>query len=299
MIRARTLVLLTVAVAAAGVTTAGANRWLDTQRQRAIPTAAPVVVQNSVTRILVAAANLPAGQILRAQHLAWADWPADGVTTDFVREATGGQGPGHDLEGAVVRSSLLAGEPVTERRVVKPGDRGFLAAMLTPGSRAVSVEIDAATGIAGLVFPGDRVDVVLTHVISQEDRGAHRRASETVLVDIRVLALDQRVDDQAGKPAVAKTATLELSAKQVEVVTVAAQLGRLSLSLRSLAAAEEVPAATPAKRYTLDSEASALLRLKPAQRPQAREFQVTVVRGSDRQDTRLRSATARLKEATR
>lgn len=299
MIRARTLVLLTVAVAAAGVTTAGANRWLDTQRQRAIPTAAPVVVQNSVTRILVAAADLPAGQILRAQHLAWADWPADGVTTDFVREATGGQGPGHDLEGAVVRSSLLAGEPVTERRVVKPGDRGFLAAMLTPGSRAVSVEIDAATGIAGLVFPGDRVDVVLTHVISQEDRGAHRRASETVLVDIRVLALDQRVDDQAGKPAVAKTATLELSAKQVEVVTVAAQLGRLSLSLRSLAAAEEVPAATPAKRYTLDSEASALLRLKPAQRPQAREFQVTVVRGSDRQDTRLRSATARLKEATR
>ena len=281
MIRARTLVLLTVAVAAAGVTTAGANRWLEAQRLQAVPTAAPVTVTNPTTRILVAASDLPAGQILRAQHLEWADWPADGVKDDFVRESAGDPG----LDGAVVRSSLLAGEPVTDRRVVRPGDRGFLAAMLTPGLRAVSVEVDAATGIAGLVFPGDRVDVVLTHVISQEDRGARRQASETVLENIRVLALDQRVDDQAGKPTVAKTATLELTAKQVEVVTVVAQLGRLSLSLRSLAAAEDAPAAVPGRRYTLDSEASALLQLKPAQRPRAREVQVTVVRGSEPQSS--------------
>lgn len=278
MIRLRTLLLLSVAVAAAGVTAVGAGRWLELQRRHAAPAAAPVVVSNPTLRVLVAAADVPAGQILRPQHLEWADWPADGVKDDFVREP----GKAHDLDGAVVRSLLLAGEPVTERRVVRPGDRGFLAAMLTPGLRAVSVEVDAATGIAGLVFPGDRVDVVLTHVIAQEERNA-RRASETVLQDIRVLALDQRVDDQSGKPAVAKTATLELSAKQVEVVTVAAQLGRLSLSLRSLAVAAGPAAA--ASSYTLDSEASALLTLRPAQRPRAREVQVTVVRGSEAQNT--------------
>lgn len=279
MIRLRTLLLLSVAVASAGVTAIGAGRWLELQQRQAAPPA-PVVVSNPTVRVLVAAADVPAGQVLRSQHLAWADWPADGAKDEFVREQAGD----HGLEGAVVRSLLLAGEPVTARRVVRPGDRGFLAAMLTPGQRAVSVEVDAATGIAGLVFPGDRVDVVLTHVIAQEERNT-RRASETVLQDIRVLALDQRVDDQTGKPAVAKTATLELSAKQVEVVTVAAQLGRLSLSLRSLALAADLPATPPTGSYTLDSEASALLTLRPAQRPRAREIQVTVVRGSEAQNT--------------
>lgn len=284
MARLRTVLLLTVAVASAGVTTAGANRWLEVQKDRAVPSSVPVVVKNPTARVLVAATDLPAGQILRAEHLVWTDWPAEGVKDDFVREVAEGEGPERGgFDGAVVRSSLLAGEPVTERRVVKPGDRGFLAAMLTPGHRAVSVDVDAATGIAGLVFPGDRVDVVLTHVISQEDKGARRRASETVLQDIRVLALDQRVDDQSGKAVVAKTATLEVTAKQVEVVTVAAQLGRLSLSLRSLASAEDGPVDLPGKSYTLDSDASALLSLKPRQRPQARQVQVTVVRGSERE----------------
>ncbi|MEQ9330344.1 Flp pilus assembly protein CpaB [Thalassobaculum sp.] len=284
MPRLRTILLLAVAVASAGVTTAGANRWLEAQREKTLPASAPVIVKNPTTRVLVAAADLPAGQILRAQHLQWADWPAEGVKDDFVRQGDEGDG----FEGAVVRSSLLAGEPVTDRRIARPGDRGFLAAMLTPGYRAVSVEVDAATGIAGLVFPGDRVDVVLTHVISQEDQGPRRRASETVLQNIRVLALDQRVDDQTGKPLVAKTATLELTAKQVELVTVAAQLGRLSLSLCSLASAEDGAVEQhPAKSFTLDSEASSLLSLKPAQRPKAREEQVTVIRGSDNQSRKF------------
>jgi pilus assembly protein CpaB len=244
---------------------------------------------------LAAAADIPAGQILQGPHLEWTDWPEDAVKEGFVRD----EGDGHAFEGAVVRSLLLAGEPVTDRRVVKPGDRGFLAAMLTPGRRAVSVDVDAATGIAGLVFPGDRVDVVLTHVIEQTNTGTRRRASETVLSDIRVLALDERVDNQTGEPLVAKTATLELTAKQVEVVTVAAQLGRLSLSLRSLARADEPETSPTGRRYTLDSEASALLAPKPTRGPQPRTELVTVIRGGESQSSRHKSATRRLQEATK
>lgn len=294
MIRVRTVLLLSVALASAGVTAAGATRWLDLQRQHAAPNAGPVVIKNPTTRVLVAASDLPAGQILRPQQLQWIDWPADSVKADFVRDDRDAAA----YDGAVVRSSLLAGEPVTDRRVVKPGDRGFLAAMLTPGHRAVSVEIDAATGIAGLVFPGDRVDVVLTHVIAQDGNGTRHRASETILSDIRVLALDQRVDDQTGKPLVAKTATLELTAKQVEVVTVAAQLGRLSLSLRSLALATDAPLQPVQAHYTLDSEASALLARRPAERTTRHtEQQVVVVRGSDSQSMAFPTRRTPSKEA--
>jgi pilus assembly protein CpaB len=103
--------------------------------------------------------------------------------------------------------------------------------------RAVAVSVNAETGIAGFVFPGDHVDVILTHGINGVDSEGNafvRRASETVLQNVRVLAVDQNTNDQSEQAAIAKTATLELSPKQVEVVSVISELGRLSLSLRSL-----------------------------------------------------------------
>ena len=116
---------------------------------------------------------------------------------------------------------------------MKAGGRGFLAAVLRPGFRAMSIQVTATSGIAGLVFPGDRIDLILTHTVKRG--GSDRRASETVLTNLRVLAIDQSVNDQAGNPRVFKNATLELTPKQTEMLAVLGELGRLSMTLRSLA----------------------------------------------------------------
>ena len=141
-----------------------------------------------------------------------------------------------DFSGAVVRRAIVQGEPLTKDRIVKPGDRGFAAAILKDGMRAVSVNVNAMTGIAGLVFPGDYVDVILTHAIRRPDDEERpiRQVSETILNNVRILAMDQRTDDQSSKPSVPKTATLEVSPKQAEILMVSSDIGRLSLSLRSL-----------------------------------------------------------------
>lgn len=182
-----------------------------------------------------------------------------------------------EFVGAVVRANVMPGEPITDGRIVRPGDRGFLAAVLQPGTRAISVPINATTGISGFVFPGDKVDLLLTHSIKQPNSAAVRRATETVLSDIRVLAVDQRTDDIEGKPVVAKTATLEVTPKQAEVIAVASEMGRLSLSLRSLAKQDVKTALVrKARTYTWDTEASYLI---PRKKKSAPKHVVKVFRG--------------------
>ena len=141
--------------------------------------------------------------------------------------------------------------------------------MLSPGKRAVTVAVNATSGISGFIFPGDRVDLILSHSIDRiDEEGVVRQASETFLTEIRVLAIDQTTDDQNGEPAIAKTVTIEVTPKQAEKVTLIPDLGRLSLSLRALQVADDgngpiQPAGTKtAERgtgYTLDTEVSALL----------------------------------------
>ena len=172
-----------------------------------------------------------------------------------------------------------------------------MAAVLTPGYRAMSIKIGADSGVAGLVFPGDRVDIILTHNLQKSD-GSQHRASETVLKNVRVLALDSRVDDETGQPKLAKTATLELTPKQVESLSVSRELGRLSLSLRALAKNEaelerlaksgeplEEPEPTSGKTYTWDAEASVLVRF-----PESDGDTVTVVRGNNAQNQTIGQA---------
>jgi len=128
--------------------------------------------------------------------------------------------------------------------------------------RAISVPINATTGISGFVFPGDRIDLLLTHSIrGDKATDAVRRASETVLSDIRVLAVDQRTDDAEGKAALAKTATLEVTPTQAEIIAVANEMGRLSLSLRSLARTK-MSATSERRKYTWDTDASQLISRK-------------------------------------
>jgi pilus assembly protein CpaB len=226
----RTLALAAVALVIAGVTAFLIQGWMDSQRA-ALNAKMP---KPSVgTEVLVAKKNMPAGTLIKPAYLEWRQWPESGVVSTY---AVKGKAKIEDFTGAVVRTGIIAGEPIAVGRFVKPGERGFMAAVITPGMRAVTVPVNATSGIAGFVFPGDRVDLVLTHRAVTGEGGARQKAgaSETVLENMRVLAVDQSTNDQKEKASVSKTVTLEVTPKQVEMISVADQLGQLSLSLRSL-----------------------------------------------------------------
>jgi pilus assembly protein CpaB len=137
----------------------------------------------------------------------------------------------------MVRRSLVVDDVVRTKDVMRPGDHGFLAAVLSPGMRAVSVGVDSVTGTAGLIWPGDRIDLILTQAIGDAAIPVGRRiAAETVLSDVRVIAIDQQImegvapDGTEGK---GRTVTMEVTSAQAERVSVATRIGRLSLAVRS------------------------------------------------------------------
>lgn len=288
----RRLVFILIALLASGTTIFLGRAWLQAQResQVAVAPAAEAPAPSPSTMVLVAAGDLPAGQFVRRENLHWQTWPSDGVSASY---AVSGQRQLEDFVGAVVRTGLSDGEPITESRVVRPGDRGFLAAVLTPGYRAVTVSVTPSTGLAGFVFPGDHIDLIATLTITDggggsspqaDPAGGEHHASETVLTDIRVLALDQRVDDERKEVVVAKTATLEVTPKQAEIIAVVSEIGKLSLSLRSLAHDESETAAetgNPGLSYTFDSDATQIIR---APRFGGAMQRVSVVRGGEVKD---------------
>lgn len=235
----RTLMLAAAALATAGLTAYLVQGWITHQRAELLAQRPGQVVPAAPNQVLVAKKDMPAGTFVKPELMQWRAWPSEGIDANFIRK---GRGDMKAFSGAVVRKGIVAGEPITVKRVVKPGERGFLAAVLSPGKRAVSVKVNDASGISGLVFPGDQVDVLLAYkfeIKGENKARAVRRAGETVLTDVRVLAMGQTTDDQKGKPISAKTATLEVTPKQAEMVAVATQLGKLSLSLRSLARTDE------------------------------------------------------------
>ena len=236
----RNILLIATALALIVGTIFVARGWLDSQR--AVPTIAqPVVEEKEVTEVLVARTDLPPGVFINEQHLRWQTWPDDDIPENYYLK---NQQNSEDLHGAVVRHTITAGQPVTRAQIIQPGSRGFLAAVLKPGYRATSIKINSATGIAGLVFPGDRVDIILTYKIDVENATGKKKkethkASETFLTNVRVLALGSRLSSGGDEPLSAKTVTLEVQPKQAEVLAVADSLGQLSLSLRSLARDDE------------------------------------------------------------
>ena len=233
----RTVLLLVTALFAAGATAYFAKSWLSAQRA-AFEAQVPDTEDNGMTatEIMVAKVDISTGTFLKPEHLAWQPWPDTGLNEDYILKEEASE---KDFEGSVARNRLFAGEPITNARVVHPGDRGFLAAVLDPDKRAVSVPIDATTGISGFVFPGDSVDVLHTFRTtiedeSEEDKSNTRYFSQTLLTGVRVLAIDQAVENEDGTAKVAKTATLEVTPKQAEKIAIAMEIGELSLSLQSL-----------------------------------------------------------------
>jgi len=282
----RRIIFIAVALLVSGLTMWLGRSYLEAQRQAALDAQrqAPAAQQPS-TMILVAKGNLPAGQFVRPENLRWQPWPNDGIAPSYIVQ---GQRQLEDFIGAVVRSAIGDGEPVTETRLVRPRDRGFLAAVLNPGYRAVTVNLTPSSGIAGFMFPGDHVDIIVTLSIQSEEKDGGKthdnRASETVLHDVRVLAIDQRADDQSKDIVVGKTATLEVTPKQAEVVAVVSAVGQISLSLRSLARDEAEAAAESGRQklsYTFDSEATRLIRP-----PGGSSSKVEVVRGTKPNNSR-------------
>ena len=181
---------------------------------------------------------LPVGTILDAESFRFQPWPKDLIEAAYYLK---GQADPLKLAGSVVRNAITAGQPLTQGAVIRPGDRGFLAAALGPGMRAVTVPVSAQNAVAGFVFPGDRIDLVLTQTVSGGGDGAPLKVSETILRNLRVLATDQRTDktvDEKGNTVVTPfaTVTIEATPKIAEQIAVAQTVGSISLSLRSISA---------------------------------------------------------------
>lgn len=231
----RKVILLVGALLVAGVTAFFA-RTLIMGSSAPQATAAPVVVQEG-PQVLVATRALPVGTILDPTALKFQPWPKEQIENAYFQK------DGTDLNamlGTVVRLPIAAGQPITQGAVVKPGDRGFLAAALGPGMRAVTVPVSATTSVAGFVFPGDRIDLVLTSTVPGGGDGPPLKASETIVKNLRVLATDQRTDKDVGEDGKTivktySTVTVESTPRIAEQIAVAQTLGSLSLSLRSIA----------------------------------------------------------------
>ncbi|MFT4056392.1 MAG: Flp pilus assembly protein CpaB, partial [Novosphingobium sp.] len=194
--------------------------------------AVPAADQNG-PKVLVAQRALPVGTIITADSVSFQSWPNNLVQDAYYVD---GKADMTKLLGTVVRFPITAGQPLTQGSLVAPGDRGFLAAALGPGMRAVTISVSADTGVGGFVFPGDRIDLVLTQDVKGE--GDSLRTAETILRNLRVLATDQATAStvEDGKTVVQgfRTVTLEVTPRIAEKVAVAQTIGTLSLSLRSI-----------------------------------------------------------------
>ena len=198
--------------------------------------AAPVVPLGP--KVLVAKKALPVGTIIDADSFTLQPWPKELMQSAYYVEGQPDGDPKR-LLGTVVRYAITAGQPITRGSLVGPQDRGFLAAALGPGMRAITVPVNVNAGVAGFVFPGDHIDLVLTQQVEGGGDGPPLKVSETIIRNLRVLATDQRITDKDadGKTLVKVFAnvTLEVTPRIAEKIAVAQSLGSLSLSLRSIA----------------------------------------------------------------
>ena len=198
-------------------------------------------VEVSQTKVLVAAGDLPVGTLLSPSDFRWADWPEATVNPSYFTE---GMAPDamETLAGSVVRTSLFLDEPILPQKIVQKGETGFMAALLSPGKRAVSVEISPESASAGFILPDDRVDVILTYEIEvlQGQEMVEQTIVVTAMENVRVLAIDQIFGEIDGVPALTgSTATLELTPEEAELMSLSARRSTISLTLRSHADAGE------------------------------------------------------------
>jgi pilus assembly protein CpaB len=228
--KAARVVVLTVALAAGGVAAMLAGRSEKPEVK------APEGPQMASVDILVAKNDIAMGQTLAPGDIQWQPWPAGTAPGNFVRK-TDQPNAIEQFSGNIARVPFVAGEPIREAKLVNAKGSGFMAAILPKGMRAVATQISAETGAGGFILPNDHVDVILSRRDREAEKqtGVEVQVSETILRNIRVLAIDQAVEEKsAQKNVLGKTATLELTEHQAESLALAQKLGTLSLALRSI-----------------------------------------------------------------
>lgn len=236
----RILLFIFAALAAAG----GTGFYLYGELQAPSQGAGSTVMAEAPKskEVFVPATALAAGTIIQPTRLARMEVSESSLTPEMILADDEGIA---FLTGSVPRQTLVRGMPIARSAIVRPGDRGFLAAVLPKGKRAISISISETAGMSGLVLPGDRVDLILTYTVAGDniDAGRDIRASETVATNLRVVALDHRTDASQSliekdgaivAPPIARTATLEVTPQQAEMVTLATTLGELALVLNSV-----------------------------------------------------------------
>ncbi|WP_299327179.1 Flp pilus assembly protein CpaB [Parasphingopyxis sp.] len=280
---ARKVILLVGALLVAAVTAFMARSMFA---DGGAPTAVAAEAEPQGPMVLVATRALPIGTIINQDSFRFQPWPEELIEGSyFIRDESNID----DLLGTVVRNDITAGQPITQGSLVRPGDRGFLAAALGPGMRAVTVPVSVQSGVAGFVFPGDRVDLVLTQEVEGGGEGPALHASETIIRNLRILATDQRTETETTEEGdtrvqVSNTVTVEVTPRIAEKIAVAQTMGSLSLSLRSIADnTAELERAIAAGEIEMpdgdDPEAERRMLIEVAQRPV--DTDTTYVTGGD------------------
>ena len=227
------IIVLAIALSAGGVAA-----YLASGSGNKTPTTTPVV-QLPTVDVLVAKDDIGLGQTVGPENLLWQTWTESTASGSFIRRNERPEAA-TQLAGSIARAPFIAGEPIREQKLVKANGSGFMAAILPTGMRAISTEITPETGAGGFILPNDRVDVIL----SKREKGPQNPdapatdivTSQVVLANVRVLAIDQAPKEKEGQNAVlGKTATLEMSPDDVEILATARLSGTLSLALRSIA----------------------------------------------------------------
>ncbi|MDA7949648.1 MAG: Flp pilus assembly protein CpaB [Hyphomicrobiaceae bacterium] len=225
MKRARIIVLAIAFAAAGGAAYIAKNLTSTTVRTVEVDTAETI-------EVLVASRNIRLGDSVRSGDLKWYAWPKKAAVRGYITK-TGQPNALSKYSGAIARAPFLSGEPIKEQKLIKVSEGGVLAAILPAGMRAISTPIREETAAGGFILPNDRVDVI----VSRRERGTRKEEhiSETILRNVRVLAIGQSIETKDGKKvANGKTATLELSPRQAETLSLAQNMGDISLALRSL-----------------------------------------------------------------
>jgi pilus assembly protein CpaB len=261
----RIAILATAAIAAIGI--ALIVRQLASHHAAPPPAAVAQVATPArpMTQVLVAHRDLPVGTRLVSGDLAWQAWPADAVNPVYITDGqaptsapsdpaeaakaqagqaakaataavTGAVGPMEAIYGSIVKDPITASEPITKAKLVRGGEGGYMAVVLRPGMRAISVAVNVTNAAAGFILPGDRVDVMQGHAVDAVSGGHAGFSAQTLLKNIRVLAIDQTTQPpKGGQSLLGAVATLEVAAADAEVLVRAKAQGEVVLVLRSYA----------------------------------------------------------------
>src|SRR4051812_36859293 len=234
------MIILGVAVAAAGGAGYIAKNMVATSPPEIVVDAGPQQPAVNLSEVLVLDGDVPMGQPL-GELLKWQAWPTDATNPSYITRGTDPDAV-DKLKGSIARVPLFAGEPIRRSKLIGEG-QSFMSSILPSGMRAIATQISADTSAGGFILPNDTVDVIMTRRAQQGGAAGEGFITETILKNIRVLAIDQTIqeDEEGKKVKVGTTATLELTPQQAEIITVAQQMAdRLTLALRSIVDNQEV-----------------------------------------------------------